>query len=184
MPTDNPHRPLPLKGGGVSFIRRALGALYELCGWAAGLSLIAILATILLQIGGPIFGYIFRAGDELSGYFMAASFFLALAHAFGRGEHIRVTLIVERFTGHPRRAIELWALGAGSLLAGFFAFYAVKMCWLSWVLKDVSQGLIPFPLWVPQLGMAVGGVILALAVVEQFVAVAAGGALPENNARE
>ena len=175
----------PFRHGEGGFgLRRALGALYELCGWAAGLFLIAILATILLQIGGPIFGYIFRAGDELSGYFMAASFFLALAHAFGRGEHIRVTLIVERFAGRPRRAIELWSLGAGSLLAGFFAFYAVKMCLLSWVLNDVSQGLIPFPLWVPQLGMAVGGVVLAVALLEQLVTVGAGGPLPANKARE
>jgi TRAP-type C4-dicarboxylate transport system permease small subunit len=172
------------RGEGGFLLRRVLAALYECCGWLAGGFLIAILATILLQIGGPIFGYIFRAGDELSGYCMAASFFLALAHAFGRGEHIRVTLIVERFAGRARRAIELWALGAGSLLAGFFAFYAVKMCWLSWVLKDVSQGLIPFPLWIPQLGMAVGVVVLAVALVEQLIVVAAGGPLPENKARE
>ena len=51
--------------------------------------------------------------DAYAGYCMAAAGFLALAHTLKRGEHIRVTLILEHVAGRARRALELWALAVG-----------------------------------------------------------------------
>jgi len=168
-------------------MRAHLQRLYDACGYLAGLFMIAILVLILAQIGSGVFGYVFRAGDEFAGYSMAACFFLALAHTFGKGEHIRVSLFLERLEragGPARRLMEIWCLGAGSFLAGYFAYYSTKMCWTSWVLKDVSQGLIPVPLWFPQLGMAIGTTVFFIAVFEQFLSVVAGGPLPKIETRE
>lgn len=168
-------------------MRVGLQRLYDGCGYLAGLFMIAILVLILAQIGSGVFGYVFRAGDEFAGYSMAASFFLALAHTFGKGEHIRVSLFlerVERAGGPGRRIMEIWSLGVASLLSGYFAFYSVKMSWTSWVLKDVSQGLIPVPLWFPQLGMAIGTTVFFIAVFEQWLSVIAGGPLPKIESRE
>jgi len=168
----------------VTQVRRALARLYDACGFAAGLFMVAIFVTIVIQIFGPIVGYIFRVGDELSGYFMAASFFLALAHTFGRGEHIRVGLILERLTGRARRGLEIWSLAAGSLFAALFGFYSARMCWVSYQLNDVSTGLVPFKLWIPQLGMAIGGTVFAIAMIEQLLVALAGGAIVESKTRE
>jgi hypothetical protein len=42
--------------------------------------------------------------DSYAGYRMAASGFLALAHTFKGGEHIRVTLVLERGSGIFRKS--------------------------------------------------------------------------------
>ena len=60
----------------------------------------------------------------------------------------------------------------------------MRLCYVSWQLNDVSTGLIAIPLWIPQLGMALGAIVLAIAVVEQLVVVAMGGPLMEEPSGE
>ena len=85
---------------------------------------------------------------------MAAAGFLALAHTLKRGEHIRVTLLLEPLHGGARRALELWALAAATLLAALFACYSVRLAWQSYAFNDISTGNDATPLWIPQLAMA------------------------------
>jgi len=157
-------------------MRRFLARLYSFCGGLAAVFLVGVCLCSLYSIGGGLFGYVARSADDFAGFSMAASSFLALAYAFGHGEHIRVTLFLDKFTGAPRRWMELWCLAAGAFLSGFFAYYSVKSTYVSWQLNDVSQGLIPVPLWIPQSAMALGTTVLFIAVVEKLVDVARGGA--------
>ena len=107
--------------------------------------------------------------DAYAGYMMAASGFLALAHTFKRGEHIRVSALLQRMRGRTRRAFELWALAAAALLASLGAWYSVRLAWQSRVFNDVSTSSDATPLWIPQLTMAAGMAILAIAVVDELV---------------
>ena len=100
---------------------------------------------------------------------MAAAGFLALAHTFKRNEHIRVTLLLASLHGRPRRVLERWALAAGALLAGLAAYYSCRLSWQSYLFHDVSTGNDATPLWIPQLAMAVGSVILTIAIVDDLV---------------
>ena len=100
---------------------------------------------------------------------MAAAGFLALAHTFKRGEHIRVTLLLSALRGGARRGLELWALFAATLLAGVRAFYSGRLAWQSRVFNDISTGNDATPLWMPQLAMALGTLILAIALADEFV---------------
>lgn len=158
-------------------MRRLLQRLYLACGALAAAFMIAIVVFILYAIGGSLFGYMVRAADEYAGYSMAASSFLALAYTFGKSEHIRITLAIHRLRGRARRWAESWALGAGTFFAGYFAYYSVRMAWTSWILKEVSQGLVPTPLWIPQIGMALGTTVLAIAMLEKFIDLLRGGPL-------
>jgi TRAP-type C4-dicarboxylate transport system permease small subunit len=101
---------------------------------------------------------------------MAAAGFLALAHTLKRGEHIRVTLIVEHLSPARRRTLEITALAIAALLAGLFAFYGVRLAWQSWQFNDISTANDATPLWLPQLAMAAGTLTLFVAVVDEFVA--------------
>jgi hypothetical protein len=47
------------------------------------------------------------------------------------------------------------------LLAGLFAFYSVRLSWQSWSFHDISTASDATPLWIPQLAMALGTVVLA-----------------------
>ena len=107
--------------------------------------------------------------DAYAGYSMAAAGFLALAHTLKRGEHIRVTLLVERLGPAGRRRVELWALGIGVLLAALFAYFSVRLAWQSYDFNDVSTGNDATPLWLPQLSMAAGTLILLVALLDELV---------------
>ena len=155
-------------------MRRFLDALYDGAAALAALFLVALLGMVLLGIVSRELHFMVPGTDAYAGYLMAASGFLALAHTFRRGEHIRVTLIVNALRGRWRRAIELWALGAGMLLAGLFAFYAAKLAWQSWQFNDISTANDATPLWIPQLGMAVGALIFAIALLDALVLEARG----------
>src|SRR3546814_3848207 len=90
---------------------------------------------------------------------MAASAFLALAYTFVCGGHIRVELVLAKFTGRRRRWAELWCLAVGTFLAGYLAWFSVKMVRVSHMLGDVSESADATPLWIPQTAMAVGAVL-------------------------
>ncbi|MBM3566191.1 MAG: TRAP transporter small permease [Alphaproteobacteria bacterium] len=162
-------------------MRRFLDGLYFAGAALAGIFLILIAALVLWQIVGALVGAPPRIADEMAGWSMAASAFLSFGYAFRRGDHIRVTLIAQNLKGTARRAADLWALAGGTFLACYLAWFSVKMTWQSWALNDMTQGLVPVPLWIPQFGMAAGAVVLAVATVDTFVEVLRGGRLIEED---
>ena len=150
-------------------MRRWLDRLYDAAAYLAALFLIGTLAMVLAGIFGRLLNFQIRGTDAYAGYFMAGTGFLALAHTLMRGEHIRVTLILERLGARSRRALERWALGAAAVLAIAFAYFSVRLAWQSYVLHDVSTGNDATPLWLPQLSMALGTVVFAIAFLDRFV---------------
>ncbi len=163
-------------------MRSPLEPLYRACGWVAGLFMITLLVTILLSILGRQFNFYIRGIDAYAGYCMGAATFLALAHTFSYGEHIRVTLVLKRFTGGIRRGLELWCVALGIGFSGFFAFYSCKMVWWSWKFNDISTSNDATPLWIPQLGMAIGTSVLFIAMIEEFFLVLRGKPLDDTSA--
>jgi TRAP-type C4-dicarboxylate transport system permease small subunit len=150
-------------------MRKALDALYDGAAWLAALFMIALLVAVLLSIAGRELNFHVRGTDAYAGYFMAAAGFLALAHTLKRGEHIRVTLLLSALPPRARHAMELWAHGAAVLLSGLLAFYAARLVWQSRLFHDISTGNDATPLWIPQLGMAVGTLILFVAFVDELI---------------
>jgi TRAP-type C4-dicarboxylate transport system permease small subunit len=150
-------------------MRRLLDSLYSAAAYLAALLLIGTLAMVLLGIFGRMLGFQVRGTDAYAGYFMAGSGFLALAHTLTRGEHIRVSLILEHAGVRGRRALERWSLFAAAVLSAAFAYFSVRLAWESYVLHDISTGNDATPLWLPQLAMAAGTVIFAIAFVDLLV---------------
>jgi TRAP-type C4-dicarboxylate transport system permease small subunit len=158
-------------------LKRTLDALYGAAAWAAALFMIGTLAMILLSVAGRLFDFHVRGTDAYAGYCMAATAFLALAHTFKRGEHIRVTLILDllhRRRPDAHRRLELWCHGAGLLLAGLLAWFACRLAWQSFQFNDISQGTDATPLWIPQLGMALGSAIFVVAMADDLYTVIRG----------
>ena len=150
-------------------MRRALDRLYDGAAWLAALCMIGTLAMVLLGIVSRLLNWFVAGTDAYAGYFMAGAGFLALAHTLKRGEHIRVTLIMERLTGRRRRMLELFALTASTLLAVVFAWYSARLAWQSYDFNDISTGNDATPLWLPQLTMAAGAIVLAIAFVDELL---------------
>ena len=150
--------------------RRRLDAVYDTAGYVAAVFMVGTLTFVLIGISARLFHFHVPGTDAYAGYCMAAAGFLALAHTFRRGEHIRVTLFLDRLPPGSKQALERVALGIGTLLAALFAFYSVRLAWQSWEFNDVSTGNDATPLWLPQLAMAAGTLVLLLALVDESVA--------------
>lgn len=163
-------------------MRRILDWLYDAAAWLAALAMIGVLLMVLLSIVSRQVGFHFAGTDGYAGYSMAAAGFLALAHTLKKNEHIRVTLLLGRLTGRALRVLQMWALSAAVLLAALFAYYSVRLAWQSHVLNDISTGNDATPLWIPQIAMAVGTVVLLIAFVDEWLLHLRGrqpGAVPE-----
>lgn len=150
-------------------MRRLLDFVYDSAAALAALFMVGLLCMVLLSIISRQFHFHVPGTDAYAGYLMAAAGFLALAHTLKRGEHIRVTLLLSALKGGARKALELWSLGIATLLAVLFAFYSCKLAWQSHAFHDISTGSDATPLWIPQIAMAVGTVVLAVAFVDELV---------------
>ena len=149
-------------------MRRFLDLLYDGAAWMAALAMIGVLVAVLLSIVSRQLGFHVPGTDAYAGYSMAAAGFLALAHTLKHNEHIRVTLVLGRLHGRAKHALEMWALTAAVALAALFAFYSVRLAWQSHVLNDISTSNDATPLWIPQLTMAVGTVVLLIAFMDEW----------------
>ena len=150
-------------------MRRVLDGLYDGAAALAALCLVGLLVMVMLGVAGRLLHFHLPGTDAYAGYLMAAAGFLALAHTLKRGEHIRVTLLLSALKGRARRGLELWALAAAVALAGLLAVYSVRLAWQSHTFNDISTGNDATPLWLPQLAMAAGTLILLIAFVDELV---------------
>jgi len=150
-------------------MRRALDALYDGAAALAALFMVLLLVAVLASVLGRQFHFNIPGTDAYAGYMMAGAGFLALAHTLKRGEHIRVTLLLQSLSPRARHALEVWALAAASGLAALVAFYSVRLAWQSHAFNDISTGNDATPLWLPQLSMAIGTTILAIAFIDELV---------------
>ena len=150
-------------------VRRALDALFDGAAALAALCMVALLVMVMLGIVGRLLQFHVPGTDAYAGYLMAGAGFLALAHTLKCGEHIRVTLLLGALKGRAKHALELWALTGASALAALLAYYSVRLAWQSHSFNDISTGNDATPLWIPQLAMAWGALIFAVAFIDEAV---------------
>ena len=163
---------------GPSPLRRALNALYDAAAALAGVFMVLLLAMVMASILGRQLHFNLPGVDAYAGYMMAATGFLALAHTLKKGEHIRVTLLTSSLTGAAKRGFEIWALFAASALAALSelsalsalsAVYSTRLAWQAYTFHDISTSSDATPLWLPQLSMALGTTVLAVAFIDELV---------------
>jgi TRAP-type C4-dicarboxylate transport system permease small subunit len=150
-------------------IRRALDRLYDAAAYGAALFLVGTLAMVALGVAGRLLDQYVPGTDAYAGYCMAASGFLALAHTLKRGEHIRVSLLLEHAGPRLRRVLELASLALSTVLAAAFGWYSIRLTFQSWEFNDVSTGNDATPLWIPELAMAIGTVVLLIAFADELL---------------
>ncbi|MBL8330136.1 MAG: TRAP transporter small permease subunit [Rubrivivax sp.] len=157
-------------------MRQLMDAVYRGLMFLSGLSMLTAFLAVMAGIADRQMAWGLRGLDAYAGYAIAAALFLALPQTLQRGEHIRVSLLVQRLPAVWRGVLEWWSLGAALALSGALAFYALRLVWVSYTTHDVSQGSDATPLWIPQIAMALGCIGLALAFADALVSRAVGAA--------
>ena len=165
-------------------MRKSLEFLYHAAGILAAVFMIGTLAMVLASVLGRMMNFNLRGSDAYAGYCMAAAGFLALAHTLKRGEHIRVTLILDSLGSTGRHRLELVAHGIALFFSGMFAFFTARLVYQSYAFNDISQGNDATPLWIPQIAMALGAAVLFIAILDEFVLLASGRKLKPIDSHE
>ena len=164
-------------------MRRALDTLYKAALWASALCLVTIALMVGAQLAGrlldgalallhlPRTDFVILSLAEISGYLLASASFLALAGTLKAGAHIRVTMVLGVLGERARRLLETWAFALTTGVAGYMTWQIASFAFVSYQYGDVSAGVLPVPLWIPQSAMALGASILTIALVDELVTV-------------
>ena len=152
-------------------MRRFLDRLYAASGALAAVCLASICVLMLAQAIGREFGLLIRVADDLTSWLCAAAAFLALGHTFRHGELVRVALFIDMLRPGARRAAEIFSLGIAALFVGYMAWAVAKFVFESWKYKEVAQGLVKIPIWIPQLCFVFGVLIFFVAVLDELILV-------------
>ncbi|WCM86403.1 TRAP transporter small permease [Acidovorax sp. NCPPB 3576] len=156
-------------------MRRFLDRLYLGAG-ALGATFVALICVLMIaQSVLREVGVRTGALNDVVAWFCAAAAFFAMAHAFKHGDFVRVTLLLEKLSPPRRRQFEIVSLAIGSVAVAYLAWSACLFTYESWEFNDVAQGLLPLPMWIPQMSFALGSVLLFVAVVDEFIIVLRGG---------
>ncbi|HSV36660.1 MAG TPA: TRAP transporter small permease subunit [Ramlibacter sp.] len=142
---------------------------YKLLMALSCLAMVAAFGTVLLGVIAREVRWDIPGLDAYAGYAIAAALFLALPATLKHGDHIRVTLLLDRVPAKVRGALEWWCLALATGLALYIAWYAVRLVWVSYATHDVSPAADASPLWIPQMAMALGCVGFALSFGQALV---------------
>ena len=168
-------------------MRRALDTLYRAALWASALCLVAIALLVGVQLAArlvdgalalahlPRTELVILSLNEICGYLLAAASFLALAGTLKAGAHIRVTMVLAALSERTRRYVELWAFGFAAAASAYMTGHLANFAWVSFLFHEVSAGVIRVPLMYPQAAMAIGSLILTIALVDELLIVASRG---------
>lgn len=152
---------------------KALQKTYDLCGAIAGGLILCICLLISAQIilngagrlmPGVLLSTIPSYAD-FSGFMLAGSTFLALAHTLRAGGHIRVNLVVSRLPERVQFFMEALVLVLAAVLVGYAAWFMGGLVLESLHYGDVSTGMVPVALWIPQSVAAFGLGLLLIAIL-------------------
>ncbi len=148
---------------------RILDGVYLVAAWLAGGLLCLLCGLVIYSVVARYVGAYAGGASDVAGYVMATSSFMALAYGFRSGGHIRVVLAIQRLPLKGQRVMEVWCLAIMSAIAVFLAVYMARLVVDSLKWGTRSEGADAIALWIPQLPVAVGAGLFALAVLHTFV---------------
>jgi len=152
-------------------LRRLLDRLYAWSGVLAALCIFGIFLLMLLQSFGREAGILLRGADDIVSWMCAAAAFLALGHTFRHGELVRVGLWLDHLGAGGRRAMEIFALGITAVFLVYMLWAVGHFIYESWKFKEVAQGLLRVPIWIPQMSFLAGIAIFFVAVLDELILV-------------
>jgi TRAP-type C4-dicarboxylate transport system permease small subunit len=147
----------------------------------AALMLVCVLLVQLAGIGARFVGMSLPAADAYAGYCLAGASFFAMGAALYKGDHIRVTLLLQKLAPAWRYQVELLCLLVATGLCAYFTWFAGRLVWQSYAFQELSNNLDATPMWIPQLSMVLGMLGLLLAFTDLLFRTWQSGRLVESD---
>lgn len=168
-------------------MRAILNRLYEVSGLIAAAFLVAICAVVVAQVAlnaidrvaglltGSAIGLVIPSYSTFAGLFLAAASFFALPYAFRHGAHIRVSLVLQHIPAGARRGCDILGAAIVALFSAYFTWYMGLLAFESHAFGDVTSGMVPVALWIPQGAMTLGLGVLTIACLDDLIVLLLGG---------
>lgn len=167
-------------------MRKALHALYQTATVLAACCLAVIASLVVLQVLGRIFdwartvfgvepiGFQVPSLAEIAGFLLVGASFLALAGTLRNGDHIRVSILLQAVPPSISRLLNFWVILVAFGLAAFFTWNAGQLAYDSYKFNEISYGVIPIPLVLPQAVMTLGLLVFSISLLDDLIASATG----------
>lgn len=165
----------------ANLMRKILDGLYRFSAVLSAISMLLIATIVVVQVGFRIInsayfsltednlGLLFPSSAEFVGYLMVATSFLGLAYTLRKNGHIRVSILLNNVPPKLHRLFELACLSLGAAFTGFIVYHTVLFVYDSYVYDEVSYGIIAVPLFIPQLFMLFGVMVLFVAFLDDLL---------------
>ena len=167
-------------------MRRFLDFSYRLGGYLSALQLTIIMVMVVLQVLGRILDKILLTLGlnslglqvpglaELAGFLLLGATFTGLAYTLTVGGHIRVDLLHRALAERVQRVMDVLVVVVALAITAYGTWFSVLLAYDSYDFGDVSIGMVPVPLWIPQAVMVIGLVWLLVALLDALIGLISG----------
>jgi TRAP-type C4-dicarboxylate transport system permease small subunit len=155
-------------------VRKFFDRIFSATGAIAAIFVFAIFAVMIITSTMRMVGLNTGGSEDVVSWLTAAAAFFGMGHAFKHGDFVRVELLISKMSAPRRRFFELVTLAMGSIFTGYIAWSVCSYVWEIFKFNDLSQGLIVVPMWIPQLSIVIGALLLFLAFVDELFRVISG----------
>ena len=140
--------------------------LVRFSGALAALSLSAMVVVLAATLVLRPLGILVPSSEEIVTFLMVAMAFFGITYTYLERAHVRVDTLHRRLPATVRHGVELAShLGAAVLCAGV-AWQAGSLAWTAYRFNDLSDGIVPIPMWIPLATVPFGFALLALALLQ------------------
>lgn len=144
-------------------LRRGFSWVTRIAMFACGLSVAVMMSYGFADVSARfLFNRPLPGSFELSGLLMVVVVFLSLASCQAEGRHMRVDFLFGSMSKQVRAGVDRIAYVCGVVVCGLLAWCAAGPAWYSWNIREVSMGIIPFPVYPAKFVVVVGAVLLTV----------------------
>jgi TRAP-type C4-dicarboxylate transport system permease small subunit len=137
------------------------------------LTSLCVIAMTLILCADVFLRYVFakplHATVEVISLLMVSAAVLAMAMAQRDRRHIRVELLLLRLPQRARLGLEVISLILLLGIFGVMTYQTGMLAWHSFLIKEITVGIIAFPIWVAKLIVPIGLLIWLLQAIEHLM---------------
>ena len=134
---------------------------------------VCLLLVALIVTFEVFMRYVFKAPTtwvaELSVYLCMAIGLLGAAYALKSDSHFTIDIFIDRLRPVNQRRMKILTNLMGLAYAFVFVHKGVEMVKFSYEMEDRSTGMLETPLWIPELLIPIGGLLLVLQFINKLM---------------
>jgi len=152
-------------------IQRSLGiiSLLSTIGmYISGVGIFVMSLLITIEIAGRyVLGFSLLVADEWSGYLLVIVTFLGLAYTMRAKGFMQMELLTKRLAPRKRNLLTVFLVIVALIYSILIEYRLILIAWSSYSTKYVSVSMAQTPLFIPQLFMPLGMMLLILELLRE-----------------